>query len=150
MYGIITDQITDQSRDSRSGSLFVFSAWPNKVAKSRHSGRAGDFTGAKWVGYPFVVLTNEVNTSKNLTLNRGLKEKVVTFHADVYNKSKANTDRTSNQINEILDITESGLVGSGLSDFTIESASYTPDLDQSGASIHKNTLNWMYRYIAIK
>ncbi len=136
---IIKDKVSDIG-DSRSGSEFVVSAWPNRT----------DYPRSKWLGYPFVVLQNEMDSESNLTINRGLKVKKVSFHADVYNKSKDNTDRMANQINEILDISEDGLIGSGLINYRVESSSYSPDTDPSGSFLHKYTLNWAYDYIANK
>ena len=150
LYNVITDQITDTSKGARAGSTFVFSAWPNRIPTSRQTARKGDHITSSWVDYPILVLTNEVIASTTTAMNRSIKTKTVMFHTDVYNKSKANADRNTNQVNEILDITEEGFIGSGLFNFRVESSSYSEDTDPSGALIHRNTLNWAYDYRAIK
>ena len=137
---ILKDQLTDTSSDSRAGSEFVVSAWPNRT----------DYPRSKWLNYPFVVLTNEVESANNLTLNLTKKEKVVVFHADVYNKSQAFADRMANQICEAMEISESGLEGSGLTMYRMESMSTSDTQDPSGATLHLKSVNWRYDYRAIR
>jgi len=142
-WNIIKDILYDKLSDigtSRSGSEFVVSAWPNRT----------DYPRRKWLAYPFVVLTNEVDSENNFTMNRSNVIKTVTFHADVYHKSQANVDKMTNQIMEILDISAQGLTGSGLLNYRIESMSSTDITDPSNALVHQKTLNWVYDYIAEK
>jgi hypothetical protein len=133
----LKDQLTDTSTASRAGSEFVVSAWPNRV----------NFNRAKWLGYPFVVVTNDVDTENNLTLRRRQKTKVVSFVANVYDKSQANADTVSNQINEILDVAEDGLEGSGLHNYRVISSSTGDLLDPSGALVHNKSINFAYDFI---
>ena len=150
LYNIFTDQLTDTSKLARAGSNIVFSAWPNKINQSRRTASTGDFTGKKWINYPLMVLTTEVRAGFNKTMNRTNKMKNIIFHADVYDKSKANADSMLNQTMDILDVVEDGLCGSLLANYEIESSSTTDTTDPSGARIHQNTPNWTYDYFAQK
>ena len=141
---IFYDQVSDivpstSSRNARSGSEFVVSAWPNRINYAR----------AKWLEYPFVVLRANIDGERNLTIpSSGLKEKTLSFTAEVYDKSQANADKMANQINEILDISESGLVGSGLGGYRVDSVTSGDIVDPGDAVVHVKTIKWLYDYIA--
>lgn len=142
-WSLIANVLKDQLSDiggSRSGSEFVVSAWPNRTNYKR----------AKWLGYPFVVLTAEVDTENNFTVNRQLKAKSIVFHADIYDKSQQNTDTMTNQVMEVLDVAESGFEGSGLRNYRIESMSSTDITDPGNALVHQKTINFIYDYINTK
>lgn len=139
MKDIMYDQLSDIG-GTRTGSEFVVSAWPNRA----------NYPTAKWLKYPFVVLMANNDGQSNLTINKGLKEKTIAFTAEVYDKSQANADKMANQVNEVLDIAEGGLEGSGLHMFRVESISSGDIVDPGNAVVHVKTINWMYDYIATR
>ena len=137
MKGVLYSELSDIG-GSRPGSEFVVSAWPNRVNYSR----------SKWLGYPFVVLTADIESQRNLTTSKGLKEKTISFTAEVYDKSQQNVDTMTNQINEALDVSESGIEGSGFHNYRVESMSTSDMTDPGDALVHVKSIRWMYDYIA--
>ena len=142
---IFYDQVSDivpstSSRNARSGSEFVVSAWPNRVNYSR----------AKWLEYPFVVLRANLEGGRNKTMNAQLKEKRLAFEAQVYDKSQVNADKMANQINEILDVSQLGLEGSKLEGFEVDSIDSGDIIDPGDAVVHVKTIKWHYDYVANK
>jgi len=139
MKNIMYDQLSDIG-GTRGGSEFVVSAWPNRANYGR----------AKWLGYPFVVLYANNDGQNNLTLTKNLKHKTISFTAEVCDKSQANVDKMANQLNEVLDVAEGGLEGSGFNNFRVEGISSGDISDPGNALVHIKTVRWMYDYIATK
>jgi len=139
-YNILTNRLTDTASTARAGSDFIFSAWPNRGQDDDTKGRA------KWVGYPIVVLTTNVDRGTNFTLKGSMRDWDLGVTIEVYNKSQAKADQMMDQVLKLLNDNQFNIEGSGLNTFRIESMTNMDFTDPGGALVHQKTLDARYSF----
>lgn len=137
VYNILTNKLADQHSPTRTGSTFIFSAWPNKQ----------DYPSNTWVDYPIVVLTLS-SENMNETIGRR-KVWTIGLQIDMYGKKMADIDKLTDNVQEIFTAYETNLVGSGLHNFKLLGCP-TNDTVIENATVHQRVLNYNFDYHEVR